>query len=88
MMFHELIFGEHTYECTDIHQCLNCEKNFSLILYKDLYWDTLLGIQQSLKKAFVLIIIIKNKSVVAGNWGWGHDYNGIACESFGCHSIY
>lgn len=59
------------YEHTDIHQCYNREENFSFILYKDLYWDTLLGIQQSLKKAFVLILTMKNKSVVTGNWGWG-----------------
>jgi len=26
---------------------------------------------ESLKKAFVLILTMKNKSVVTGNWGWG-----------------
>ena len=60
-----------------IHQCHNHEKKISHVLYKDLYLDTLLGIQQSPKKAFAVIIIIKNKSVIAGNWSWGCDYKGI-----------
>lgn len=55
------------FECTDIHQCHNYEKNFSLILDEDPYLDTLLGIQESLKKAFVVIIMMKNKSLFAGD---------------------
>ena len=58
------------YGHTDIHQCHTMRK-ISASSYTRTSTDTLLGIQQSLKKAFVFVLTLKNKSVVTGNWGWG-----------------